>query len=212
MDGGTGLKPVVILQGFIAVQIVLGVLHVEAGQAERGHVGVDRRGAAQEAEKDVGGGVVALSDGELNEGAERNIDIGVGVLCLERAPVLGRDAVCGEEADGLVERELALLDLVEDGEGEGELEDGLHGRMGGGVEVAVEWGSGKGAGEGDLAAGLCGDGQELLVEGGLGEGGGREKGEQKNAVHRASVERLCAGMKGVLGLDLREGDSVGNAG
>ncbi len=183
VDGGLGLEPVAILEGLVAVEVVLGVLHVEASDAERGHVGVDEGGAAEEAEKDVGGGVIALGDGELEQGAEGDVDVGVGVLMLERAPVFGWDAVCGEKADGLIEGEPALLDLVEDGEGEGELEDGLHGRMGGGVAVAVERCAGELAGEGDLTVGLCGDGLELLAERSLGEGGCGEKGEQESAVH-----------------------------
>ena len=129
-----------------------------------------------------------MRDGECKQGAKGDVAVGVGMILLERAPVFGWDAVCGEEADGLVEGERAALDLVEDGEGEGKLEDGLHGRMGGGVEVAIQRCAGKAAGDGDLAVGLGGDGLELLAKGSLGEGRGGQKGEQKSAVHALSVE------------------------
>jgi hypothetical protein len=71
-----------------------------------------------------------------------------------------------------------LFHQVQDGEDEGELEDGLHGRVGLRIEVAVEGGVGEGAGDGEFAFGFGGYGLDLLLQG-LGVERDGEKGEQE---------------------------------
>jgi hypothetical protein len=93
---------------------------------------------------------------------------------------------------------------MQDGEGEREFEDGLHGRVRGWIEVAVErrprgWAR-QGAGDGDFAVGVGGYGLDLLLERLLWVcGGGESKKEKQCGAHggkfRASsvVEEAFAG-------------------
>lgn len=93
----------------------------------------------------------------------------------------------------MVERELSLLDQMQHGEDERELEDGLHGRVRVGIEVAVERGAGQGTGDGDFAVGVGGDGVDLLLEGLLREGGGGEEGKGQGEAHVVRVGRVWCG-------------------
>ena len=50
---------------------------------------------------------------------------------------LGQNQVLAYEVNALVQGELGLLHLVQDRERQGQLEDGLHGWMGGRIQIAV---------------------------------------------------------------------------
>ncbi len=177
--GGGGLDPVAVLGQRVLVHFAFAGLELEAGGAEeRADVGLDDGGATDDALQDLCGGVVALADGVLEEVAEGDVDVRVGVLVGEGAEGFG-DAIGGEEAEGAIERdgngfagslagELAEVGEVEDGEAERVLEHGLHGWVVVRVQVAVEGGAGKEAGDGDGALGVLRDGGDLLLEGGRG--------------------------------------------
>lgn len=68
------------------------------------------------------------------------------------------------EGDELIERVFSFFDLMEDGERQGKFENGLHGRVSGRVEVAVEWGAGERAGDGNFSVCVGGDGADLLLQ------------------------------------------------
>lgn len=123
LDGSRGLKPVSILEGDFAMKRVFSILEMKAGDAERGDIVVDRTGTTGDAKQDVGGYVVTERDGEAQEFLHGNIDAGLGVFVLQRAVGMGQEAVLGKEADGLVEGELALLDLMQDGQSQRQFED-----------------------------------------------------------------------------------------
>src|ERR1700686_4503006 len=97
--------------------------------------------AADQSELDICCGIVGGFDRKLNELAKRNVNVGFWELVLQGA--VGDGAVGLKETDGLVELELAELNLVQDGHGEGKFECGLDGRMTVLVEVAIELSTGE---------------------------------------------------------------------
>src|SRR5580704_18407685 len=114
---------------------------MNGGEAEGIQVLLQNGWAADQSELDICCGVVGGFDRKLDELAKRNVDVGFGELVLQGA--VGDGAVGLEETDGLVELELAELNLVQDGNGEGKFKCGLHGRMAVLVEVAIELSTGE---------------------------------------------------------------------
>jgi len=176
LDGARGLEPVAILSGGIAMQTVLAVFEVEARDAEGLDVRVDDGGSTDETQDDVGCSIVAERGGEAKNLAQRDVDIGAGIFVLQRAESALWEEVARKKANGLVEGEFSLLDLVQRAEGERQLEDGLHGRMGLRFEIAIEARAGQRTGDGDGAVGVGGDFADFVLQRSLGEEGRRKEG------------------------------------
>jgi hypothetical protein len=129
LSGSCRLKPVSILEGPFTMKCVFSILKMKAGDAERGDIVVnragttDRTGTACDAKQDVRGYVVAERDGQSQEFRQGNIDAGLRIFVLQRAVGVRQETVLGKEADGLVERQLALLDLMQDCQSQGQFED-----------------------------------------------------------------------------------------
>lgn len=122
LDGAGWLEPVAVLSLLIARKNVLAVGKVKAPDAKRGNGGVDRTRAAGESEEDIGGDVIALLYGQMEQLAQRDVYIGVGLFTLQRTVGFGQNTVFRAEADRLVEAEAALLDRHQDCDAKRQLE------------------------------------------------------------------------------------------
>lgn len=154
------------------MESVFAALHMKTRDSDGCHVGVDRGGTFDELQNHIRRDVVAERGREAEKFLERNLDAGVRIFFLQGAVGVGQDAVAEEKIHWLIEGKSTLFDEVESGEGERELKDGLHGWMGVGIEIAVEGGVRKRAGDGDFAVSVRGDSAELLLKSGLGVGDG----------------------------------------
>lgn len=191
LHGRGWFEPVAVLQGVVGVHGGFGVLKAKAFDAERGHVILHNLCAADGAKDDVRRDVIALRDGEVEEFAYWDVDICIRVLLLERAPRLRKDAVFRPEVDGLIQLEFALLDEVQGGDGERGLKDGLHGRMGVRVEIAVEICAGKRARDRDCSFGFGSDGGDFLQQRGLRETQYRQGAEGDKARRHVHSVACC---------------------
>lgn len=111
------------MSGRIVMKAGFRILKVEAGNAERGDIGVDGLRAADEAQQNIRGYVVAERNGQAQKLAQGDINSGIRILILEKTVDVGQDAVLRKEAHGLIERKRALFDLMKNGESEREFED-----------------------------------------------------------------------------------------
>ena len=177
LDGSGWLEGVSVLNGNVVMQGIFIVQEVKAGDAERGDVIGHGALAADDAEQSVRGDVVTQRDGQAQKLAQGDVDIGVWIFVPEWTVGMGQDAVAGKEADRLIERELVQFNLMEDGQSQRGFEDGLHGRRGVSIEVAIERGAGQRAGYRDFAFGVVGNRLQLRLKrrrmtGSLSEGAG----------------------------------------
>src|SRR6202050_3511910 len=85
LDGTRGCEPVSVLGTHVAVQSVLAVLQMKTADAEPSEVVVERLRSADDSQQQVRGDVVALRDREAQQNANRDLNIGLGVLILQRA-------------------------------------------------------------------------------------------------------------------------------
>lgn len=168
LDRCCGFKPIAILHGNVAGEIVLVVFKMKTCDAERVDVAVYDLRPADGAHNQVSSGVVAERDRETQEFAQRKVNPGLRIFILQRTMGMRKDAIAGEKADGLVERKFALFDEIQSGDGERKFEDRLHRRMGVGIEVAVQRRVRQRAGYGNFALGVSGYHANLLLQGGLG--------------------------------------------
>ena len=188
-DHGGGFGGVLILERFVVVESAFGMDHVDAGDAECVHGVLHHLRAADEPEQDVRGNVVGEAGGEAYELAQRDVHAGVRMGILQRT-IGAFIEIGGEKRDLLVEIQLAGLDLLENSDGEGELEGRLHGWVAVRVQVAVELGAGQRARDVDFAIGVFGDGGDLLVERRLG-GERRCEDQQSEGVGEAHVVNVA---------------------
>jgi len=174
-DSGYGLDPVAILEVFVAAEVTLAIDQVEGRDSERVDVALDDGWATGQPEENLFGAIVALPDSELDELAQGDVDVGVGVAILKWTVGPG-DAIGGEKTHGSVEsdlggltgalvgQELALICEVKDREGERVFVHGLHGWVVVWIEVTVERGAGKKASDGDGSLCGLGDGGDFGLE------------------------------------------------
>ncbi len=137
---------------------------MKTGDSERGEIVDDNLRAAGEPKKDVGGGIVAETDGQSKKFAQGQVDAGMRIFVLKRTERLGEYQVGIFKGDELIQCKSAFFDLMEDGENQRKFENGLHWRVGGWIEVAVEWGAGERAGDGNFSVRARSDGLDLLLE------------------------------------------------
>lgn len=195
-DQGTRCSPIAVLKALVLVEGALRIDDSDVVEADavkpggdHGGAGAGSAGTGQKAKEDVAGDVVTLDDGAAHEVREGNVDVAVRILVAQRAVDIGRRDVGGQEADGLVEGETALLDLVEHRHGDGEFEDGLHGQPVVWMEVAVERVAGERAGDADASLSLGGDAGDQLLEPTLLRMSGEWRGEEDGCEKQRSDRR-----------------------
>lgn len=66
---------------------------MKASDSERGEIVDDNLWTAGEPEKDVGGGIVAETDGKSEQFAQRYVYAGLGIFVLKRAERFGENQV-----------------------------------------------------------------------------------------------------------------------
>ena len=174
-DGGCRLEPIAILSVLVAVERGFAVAQMEAADAKSGEILVDGGGSPDDAQQDIGGSVVAESDGRVGQFAKGHVDVSVGVLVLQGAVSLGQDAVRFEKANRLIERQLAAFDEMQHGYHQRQFEDRLHGRARLGQQVAAKVSARQPAGDRHFALGFSGNRgdlpfQRLLAQQGSGSG------------------------------------------
>ena len=129
--GGAGMVEVDVFGGAVHEGFVGG--NGDAGDAEAADVLLEGAGAADEAEEDVAGVVVAQGDGVFDEPADGKAEVAFGAGVAEGTVGVGQEVCLGDEEGG-VERGAALVQLVEDCHRQGEFEGAEHGKADGVVD------------------------------------------------------------------------------
>jgi hypothetical protein len=108
LDSGCWLDPVAILEVFVTVEVALAIDELKGHDSERVDVVLHDGWATGQPEENLFCAVVALPDSELDELAQGDVDVGVGVAILKWTVGAG-DAIGGEKTHGSIERDLGGL-------------------------------------------------------------------------------------------------------
>src|ERR1700690_1591831 len=96
---------------------------MEAANPETGDIRVHRLRSADETQQNVCCHIVAERNGQSQKLAQGQINSGIGVLILQRTVDVRQDAILRTEPYRPIQRERALLDLMQHRENERKLED-----------------------------------------------------------------------------------------
>jgi hypothetical protein len=99
------------------------VLKMEAANLERGDIRVYGFRTAYKLQQNIRCYIVAERNRQSQKFAQGYIDHGIRILILERTVDVRQDAVLRQEPHWLIQRERALLDLMQNRESERQLEN-----------------------------------------------------------------------------------------
>src|SRR5580698_5618484 len=138
LNGSSRLKRVSVLCCHLTMKDGFIILKMEAVNPERGDIRIDEFWPAHETQQNIRCDIVTERNGQSQKLAQGDINPGIGILLLQRTVNVGQDTVLRKKPYWLIERKRAPLNLMQNYDGERQLEDRLHRRLRVWIEVAIQ--------------------------------------------------------------------------